>query len=119
MNLKGMLKELTVSLLFLVVIVFFLFDPYMLMPMHLMLMSGLIVLFAAFAGLVWKERPRDEREIMQGMRAGRYAYLVGMLLLVVGIIVQSIQQSIDPWLVSTLGAMVLTKLAVRTWENRG
>jgi len=104
--------EIIISIIFLAFVVFFL-NPFMLwMPSTViyMLVGGLIFVFVIFAGLVWREKGRDEREKLHKMIAGRIGYLVGVGVLVVGIAVQTITSHPDPWLVSALAAMVIAKL---------
>jgi len=79
-----------------------------------MMVTGILVAlfvgFSLFAGLIWKENARDERETLHRMFAGRVAFLAGVAVLLVGISVQGISHSVDPWLVGALGAMMLAKI---------
>lgn len=109
---KGFINEITVSILFIVLLAFFL-DPLMvLMPPSALypLMAGAVVLFVLFAGLVWRERPLDERDELHRALAGRIGYLLGTVALLIGVLVQSVSGHVDPWLVIGLGAMVVGKL---------
>lgn len=106
--------EIALSLIFVFLLVLFL-NPFMLwMPTTLQYaaVTLVVLLFALFAGMVWRERPVDEREEHHAMLAGRVAYLFGMLVLVVGVVVQAVSGHVDVWLVLTLAAMVLTKLGM-------
>lgn len=105
-------QEVLVSLILIVLLVLLLnpFDFWMPNNMLMMMLVGLIVVFALFAGFVWREGAKDEREMLHRMLAGRSAYLVGAGMLVVGIIIQSFNHRLDPWLVFTLGLMVLAKI---------
>lgn len=77
-----------------------------------MMIAGVVVLFGLYAGFVWREGARDEREQLHRMIAGRIAYLAGTGVLVLGIAIQGLTQpDVDPWLVFALGAMVLGKLS--------
>jgi len=82
------------------------------MPQTILTMTtvGLVVLFAVFAGFVWKERARDERELLHGMLAGRVAFLTGTGTLIVGIVIQSFRHTLDVWLVVVLVVMILSKI---------
>jgi len=75
---------------------------------------GLIAVFAVivgiFAGLIWRERARDEREILLRQIASRGAYVAGLVVVAVGIISQELQHRLDPWLVTILVVMVVAKL---------
>lgn len=102
----------TIVSVFLALITILLFKPmYLLMPesSHSMIVFSLVVIFIAFAAFVWRERGRDEREIYHKYMAGRFAYLAGSSALVVGIVFQSLKDSIDIWLLVALLAMTLAK----------
>lgn len=106
------LQEIIVSLILIALLVFFL-NPFQLwMPNALLMMMvlGLLVVFALFAGFVWRENARDEREGFHRMLAGRIAFLIGAATLVIGIVVQSFQHTLDPWLVIALGIMIFAKI---------
>jgi len=97
----------------LIAILILLFNPLGLwMPngLSMMMLLGLIVVFAVFASFVWKEKARDERESMHRMFAGRVAFLAGSGTLVLAIVVESFQHALDFWLVLTLVVMVITKV---------
>ena len=109
---KHVFNEVTISILLVILLLFFL-DPLMLlMPSHASyaLMAGLVVVFVIFAGLMWREKPLDERDEMHRMHAGRIGYLLGTITLLGGVIAQSLSGHVDPWLVLALGGMVLGKL---------
>jgi hypothetical protein len=74
--------------------------------------SGLLIVWAGF---VMFEKAGDERETSHRMHAGRVAYLSGLAVLTVGLVVQGFQHAIDPWIAFALSAMVLSKLVARTW----
>ena len=109
---NNLLQEIFVSLALIVLLVLFLnpFGFWMPSALLMMMVLGLIVIFALFSGFIWKEQARDEREMLHRMLAGRIAYLVGAGILVLGIIVQSLRHELDSWLVFTLGAMILAKI---------
>lgn len=83
----------------------------------LIIMTLVVVAFTAFVALVWREDARDEREGVHRSVAGRAGFMAGALALMVGIIAQSYQHSIDPWLVISLGVMTLTKLIVLVYNR--
>ena len=109
---NNFLQEIFVSLALIVLLVLFLnpFGFWMPDALVMMMVLGLVVVFAVFSVFIWKEYARDEREILHRMLAGRIAYLVGTGILVLGIIVQSFRHEIDSWLVFTLGSMILAKI---------
>lgn len=85
--------------------------PAVVMTLSLML----AVLVIGFAVFWWREQPKDERESINSMRAGRVSYLAGGAVLLIGVVVQSFMHHIDPWLPGALGAMVLAKLVLSAW----
>lgn len=107
----------------LVLILFFVVNSeWLLMPKNtdMMLVLGLIVSFLVFAATIWKESPADERENLHRLNAGRMSFLIGSVVLVVGIAVQAMEHNIDPWLVYALIAMVAGKIISRIisqWKN--
>lgn len=107
------MKELVVSLL-LLVLVLLLVNPlpfFMPDPMLKALIAGLVVAFGLYASFILGEQAHDEREQLHRMFAGRIAFLAGASVLVVGIVVQALRHDVDRWLVLTLAAMILGKLA--------
>jgi len=112
------LSEITVAAV-LVVIAILLVNPFMVWMPGAMLMAAVValaVVFFVFAGLVWRESSGDEREDLHKLVAGRTAFLVGTGILTLGIIVQSMNHAIDPWLVAALTFMVVTKIAARAYR---
>ena len=109
---NNLLQEISISLILIVLLGLFLnpFGFWMPDALVMMIILGLIVVFAIFSGFMWKERAQDEREALHRMLAGRVAYLIGTGILMLGIIVQSSRHEIDSWLVFTLGAMILAKI---------
>jgi uncharacterized membrane protein len=87
------------------------------MPTALLMtaVAAFAVVFFLFAGFVWKESARDEREDLHRFVAGRTGFLVGAGTLALGIIVQSFTHTIDPWLVTALTLMVVAKLLSRAF----
>lgn len=76
------------------------------------------VLLAIFAGFVMYENGDDEREFVHRMNAGRIAYLSGIGTLTVALIIQGFAHAIDPWILLTLGVMVLVKIASRFYSDK-
>ena len=105
------IKEMVASVVLIILLGAFL-NPFILPTMfQMMLLLALLVAFAFFATYIWKERPRDERESLHKMLAGRDGFLAGATVLVIGIILQSLNHALDPWLIITLTVMVLAKIA--------
>jgi cell division protein FtsW (lipid II flippase) len=109
---NNLLQELLISGILIMLLVLFLnpFDFWMLTALLMMMVLGLVVVFSLFASFVWRENHRDEREGLHKMMAGRVAFLVGTALLALGIIIQSFNQNLDPWLVFTLAGMIVAKV---------
>ena len=109
---KFFLNEMFIAGVFIVLVLLFLnpFDLLMPPPILSMLNLFLIAVFAVFAAIIWKEKPRDEREGFHRMLAGRFAFLVGIGVLVLGIMMQSLSHEVDPWLVYALVGMILAKI---------
>lgn len=111
--------ETITAILLIGLLVAFVSPPGLLMPKSLeMLFLVLFVLsFFAYFGFIWKEHARDEREQAHQQTAGRISYFAGTSLLTLGIIIQALRHDIDPWLVGSLGVMLLTKIVVRTYSQ--
>jgi len=84
---------------------------------HMALLVCAVVLFGVFSVFVLMEQAGDEREDMHRYSAGRAAFLVGGAVLIVGIIVQNLSHTLDPWLVWALLGMVLAKSTVRIYST--
>jgi hypothetical protein len=81
----------------------------------LLLVTVLTLLWGAFIML---EQAVDEREVMLRMHAGRVAYLSGIGVLIIALVVEGLSHAIDPWIPVALGVMVLTKLGARLFLDR-
>lgn len=79
-------------------------------PFLSMIAVFLIAIFGMFVAVVWKEQVRDEREGLHRMIAGRFAFLVGSSILVIGIIAQALDHASDPWLIYALVGMLIAKI---------
>jgi hypothetical protein len=106
------LGELLITSLLVALLVFFINPLNLMMPeaMHPLMVPVLILLFVVFTGFIWKEMPGDEREQLHKFIASRFAYFAGATTLVIGIIMQSINNQIDPWLVISICVMLIAKL---------
>lgn len=78
--------------------------------LHMTLLGVSVALFAIFALFLWKEDVTDEREQLMRFIATRFAYIIGGVTLLLGIVIQAFSHSIDPWLPSVLTVMVLAKI---------
>ncbi len=105
----------------LVVTAFFLVDPmHLSMPdnMHMATLAGVVVITGIFAALVLAERSGDEREDAHRALAGRIAFFVGTVVLLVGITLQTFAHALDAWLVYALVAMTVGKVIARFVAER-
>ena len=76
------------------------------------------VFLAMFAGFVLQENGGDERELLHRLNAGRISYLAGIAALTIALVVQGIAHAIDPWVLITLGAMVIAKVVAHFYSDR-
>ena len=116
---KSLISEFII-LAALIIILALVLTPYdLLMPMSYngLLTLLLVVVFLVFAGFVWQEKVRDEREEIHRLTAGRFSFIAGAIVLIIGIVVQSFSYSVDKWLVFALISMVFSKLVVRIYSR--
>jgi hypothetical protein len=102
------------------VIIFFEIDPFhWFMPTEaqMILLCAFAAALALYAGVVFREQAKDERESNHLYRASRWGYLVGVVAISVLIVVQGVLHHLDPWLLVVLGTMVITKLVVLRWAQ--
>jgi len=105
-------SEIIIALVFLV-LMFLCLDPFnWLMPSmaQMLFLVLLVIVFAILSVFVWREGKGDEREMMHRMLAGRIAFLAGMTVLIIAIVIQSLAHQLDHWLIITLGVMVIAKV---------
>ena len=86
-----------------------------LMPtsLQMLLLAIVLGLVAAFLVLLWREQPDDEREMQNQALASRLAYIVGSLVLIGALIIQSFNHDLDPAVPIALFAMIATKIIVQ------
>ena len=111
--------EIIFSLVLIGLLTIFLLPTKLLMPMSssVMMILVLIIVFLGFSIFIWKEKAHDEREHLHILNAGRISYFIGCLILICGIIIQSLSHNIDPWLIYTLIVMVLAKILSRFYSQ--
>lgn len=112
-------SEITTTIILLTILFLFLRPSRLFMPdsLELMLTLFFLIFYMIFASLFWKERSKDERENLHMLNAGRLSFLIGSSVLAVGIFSQSLMHEVDPWLVYTLIAMLLTKTVSRIYSQ--
>lgn len=111
-NSKQFPISLLVSSLTLVILGVIIANPFDITMNNMLLavISGLMLAcFGVFAGLFWHEKANDERETQIIDRSGKLAYLVGLSVLILGLLVQSFQHSVDFWNVLAIALMIISK----------
>ena len=106
-----MLQEISISIILIILLILLFVNPFMSGALFMMVVVGLIIAFGLFTTFIWRERAEDERESYHKMIAGRIAFLAGAGVLVLGIVIQSFAHELDPWLIFTLGIMIIGKIA--------
>lgn len=96
-------------------------DPFMVLmsPMWVMIVLLIAsVLACIFGGFILRERVADEREAIHRLNAGRMAYLAGIAVLTLGVIVEGVtQHHVDVWLSIGLAVMIATKIGSRIYTD--
>lgn len=77
----------------------------------------LLVAFAVLSVYLLQENGGDEREATHRMLAGRVAFFIGSLVLVIGIALESMHGTPDIWLVLALAGMILGKVLARCYSD--
>ena len=106
--------ELILSAVLICLLLFFL-KPVLVflpLPMHPFMIPLLVILFIIFAGMLWKERPSDEREQLHTFIASRFAYFASVAILISRNYHTTpyAQGAIDPWLIIAICVMLLAKI---------
>lgn len=114
------MKEYTLTIL-VIILGFFLLNPFdfFMSNMIYVICSGLLLVVGVFfVGVLISEKALDEREEKHRASAGRVGYLLGLLVALIGILVQSITDMVDPWLVFVALSMVVGKLIARIYKRK-
>lgn len=74
-----------------------------------------LFLLLVFGVFFWKSQSRDEREFLHRAQAGEVSYLIGALILTIGMIVELLSHSVNTWLALALSSMVIAKIMVRMY----
>ena len=114
-NLVINMKKLTNITLPIVLIIalILLANPYMFWmptPLYMGILIVFILTFVLFGTFLWQEKAADERENLHRFIIGRFAFLAITTVLFVGIIIQTLQHSLDIWLVTALVIGILAKV---------
>ena len=81
--------------------------------LQMLILAIVLGLIATFLVLLWREQPDDEREMQNQALASRSAYLVGSLVLITALIMQSLKHDLDPAIPLAILAMIATKVIVQ------
>lgn len=92
-------------------------DVFMPSMAQMMIAGILVIVFGFFASLILKEKIKDEREDKHRGLAGRQAFLAGSSILLLGIVVQTLEDKLDVWLVIALVVMILVKVITRIYND--
>ncbi len=93
------------------------FDWWMPSQMEMLLVAVFASVFVFFSAIFWREKAVDERDEVHLFFAGRVAFFVGTAITTLGIIIQSLDHNLDPWLPSILIGMVFAKYAGRFYAE--
>ncbi len=85
--------------------------------LQMVILAVVLGLIATFLVLLWRERPDDEREMQNQAIASRTAYMVGSLVLISALIIQSLSHDLDPAVPVALLAMIATKVIVQRTKD--
>ena len=105
----------------LIIILLICLNPFNLLmppPFIKILVVILLLLYGLFSAIIWKERTGDEREKYHKIIAGHLAFLTGSVLLVVAIAIQELNNSLDPWLIYILIAMIIAKIIGHIYSQK-
>ena len=111
-----------VLLLGLSVIAFLAVAPHaIVMPsaLQMLLLAIVLVLISGFLVFLWREQPGDERELHNQAMASRAAYMIGSVVLIIALVLQSLRHDLDPAIPVAILAMIATKVIVqRNKDNK-
>ena len=109
---KTLYIEITL-LAVLTILLFLLLDPFKFV-MKLMLSGfviGLLVMFYAVKFfIIWREKEVDERDLQHRFYSSWISYYTASVILVVGVLTESMRGMPDTWLVISLAGLFLAKL---------
>ena len=80
---------------------------------QMLILTVALALVAAFLLLLWREDPNDEREAINQAISSRSAYIVGAIVLIIALIIQSLKHEIDAAEPIALLAMIGTKIFIQ------
>lgn len=117
---NGITQHVIASLALVVALIFLYnpFDFWMPSEFQMVVAGSVAVLAAVFVGLVFRDEGRDEREVALRGKAARLGYVAGVTALTLSLVVSLvIHEPLDPWILLSLGAMIVVRLFVRSRET--
>ena len=84
---------------------------------QMLLLAIVLVLTSGFLVFLWRERPDDERELQNQALASRWAYLIGSVVLIFALVMQSLKHDLDPVVPVALLAMIATKVIIQRYKD--
>jgi hypothetical protein len=113
--------ETVLSIVFVVLLLACIDPLHLWMPSSLQMaaLAGLILAGVVYAGLLFRVRPRDEREALHLARSSRGGFLAGVIGFTAFIAVEMIAgRKLNKTVVALLAAMVIVKLVLMLWNRR-
>lgn len=109
---NNFIGEVIISLSLIGLLVFFIKPLDLIMPLslHPFMTPFLLILFVVFSGFIWRENPGDEREQLHKYISSRFAYFAAVSVLILAIVIESMNQRIDPWLIIAICVILLAKI---------
>ena len=115
LTLEGIVAAVLVVLLMLILNPMHFWMPNM---AHMSVLGLLIMMFVAYAAFILREKAEDERDVLHRMVAARAGFFTGTTLLTLGVFIDALDGTADKWLVLTLVAMIIAKLAARFYADK-
>lgn len=84
--------------------------PFMPGELSMVLIGIFVALFALFTMLIWRERPRDEREEQLVLASDRLGFLAGAVVLSTIVVIQTLRHQKTVLFVTVLVTMIIAKL---------
>ncbi len=80
---------------------------------QMLFLAVVLGLLSGFLALLWREQPTDERESYNQALASRSAYIVGVIILIIATLAESLHHKLDPAIPIALLAMIATKIIIQ------
>ena len=81
--------------------------------LQMLILTVALAMVAIFLVFLWREDPHDEREAINQAIASRSAYVVGAIVLIIALIIQSLKHEMDATEPIALMAMIGTKIFIQ------